>query len=143
MIVFYYSRTGSCKELAEKIAAKKGCDAVRIEDGGKFKGILGFVKGGYYSLSDKTVDISLSKDVSFDEQEKILLITPLWAGFAAAPASAFLKKYREKIKEADIIISSGSGIEDKAFERLPQIVNKIGYKAAVKGKNYDAVLAEY
>jgi len=55
--VVYFTRTGNSKRVAEKIANKLSCETIQITDNINWKGILGFLKGGYYSSKNRNVGV--------------------------------------------------------------------------------------
>ena len=122
--VVYFTRTGTSKRVAEKIANKLSCETIEITDDMNWKGIIGFIKGGYYASKNKDVDIKLSKKIeTFDE---LIVVTPLWAGDVVPAIKVFLKS--TQIDKVNLVISSNGSI----------IKNRSGYKSVsdiVKSKN--------
>lgn len=122
--VVYFTRTGTSKRVAEKIANKLSCDIIQITDDKNWNGIIGFIKGGYYASKNKDVDIKTSKKIEmFDE---LVVVSPLWAG-GVVPAITVLLKSTPIDKVNLVITSSGSTIK-----------NRSGYKSVsdiVKNRN--------
>jgi len=52
-VVLFFSRTGTSKRVATKIADGLGLKPIEITDDKNWNGILGYIKGGYYSSSNK------------------------------------------------------------------------------------------
>src|SRR5665647_2778600 len=127
--VIYFTRTGTSKRIAEKIAAKLSCESIQITDNMNWKGIIGFLKGGYYASLDKDVDIKTSKKIeAFDE---LVVVSPLWAGGIAPAVKVFLKSISAQ-KVNLVITSNGSSIK-----------NRIGYKSVtdiIKSNNDEDVV---
>jgi len=115
--VVYFTRTGTSKRVAEKIANKLSSDAIEIKDNMNWKGILGFIKGIYYTLTNKNVEIITPENL--DDAGELIVVTPLWAGKVAPTINTFLKiKSLEKIHL--VVTSSGDNIKDRS-----------GYKSVV------------
>lgn len=109
--VVYFTRSGTSKRVAEKIAKKLSCETIQISDDKNWKGIIGFIKGGYYASKNKDVDIKTSKEIeTFDE---LIVVSPLWAGGVAPAIKVFLKS--TAIDKVNLVItSSGSIINDRS-----------------------------
>lgn len=122
--VVYFTRTGTSKRIAEKIANKLSCETIEITDDMNWKGIIGFLKGGYYASKNKDVDIKLSKKIeTFDE---LVVVSPLWAGDVVPAIKVFLKS--TPIDKVNLVITSNGSI----------IKNHSGYKSVsdiVKSRN--------
>ncbi|ERI92414.1 hypothetical protein HMPREF1982_02396 [Clostridiales bacterium oral taxon 876 str. F0540] len=107
--VVYFSRTGTSKRVANKIADKLSCETVEINDYMNWKGLIGFIKGGYYASRNKEIEISLSGSV--ENSDEIVLVTPLWAGGPAPAVMSFLKKFPSD-KVHLVVTSKGSTIKN-------------------------------
>lgn len=127
--VVYFTRTGTSKAVAEKIANKLSCESVQITDNINWKGILGFLKGGYYSTKNKNVDIKIPENIG--DADELIVVTPLWAGGAAPAIRTFLKTISlDKIHL--VVTSNGSSIK-----------NRSGFKSVsdiIKSKNNEDVI---
>ncbi|MBU3182340.1 flavodoxin family protein [Clostridium psychrophilum] len=128
--VVYFTRTGNSKRVAEKIANELSCDTIQITDDMNWKGILGFIKGGYYASKNKHVDIEIHGNLNIADE--FIVVTPLWAGREVPAIKTFLKTIAlDKIYL--VVTSSGSNIKDRSgFKSVSDIVkNK---------KNEDAII---
>jgi flavodoxin len=122
--VVYFTRTGNSRRVAEKLAAALSVEAAEIKDNMNWKGIFGFIRGGYYSTKDKDVEIQIPHNL--DDADELIVVTPIWAGKAAPAVRAFLKN-RSLEKIHLVATSSGSIINERS-----------GYKSVsdiVKSKN--------
>ena len=106
--VVYFSRSGVSKRVAEKIAKKLSCSSIEITDNMNWKGIIGFLKGGYYAARNKDVEIKINGSIV--ESDEIILITPLWAG-GPAPAIRTLLKNIPSEKVHLVVTADGSNVE--------------------------------
>ncbi len=130
--VVYFSRTGNSKRVAIKIANKLSCEAVEISDNMNWKGVFGFIKGGYYASRNKDVVINMKGII--DETDEILLVTPLWAGGPAPAIRTFLKK--RNLSEINLVVTSISS-HMKNLSGFKSITDIIRNK-----KNEDLVIDE-
>ena len=75
------------------------------------KGILGFIKAGYYSSIDKHVDIQIHGNL--DDVDEYIVIAPLWAGGLAPAARTFLKTI--PIDKVHLVVTSiGNHVKDRS-----------------------------
>ena len=122
--IVYFTRTGTSKRIAEKIAEELCCDIIEVTDNINWKGILGFLKGGYYSSKNKEVKIKVSKAIEVGDE--LIVVTPLWAG-RICPTMRVLLKTIKTDKVNLIVTSNGSNLKDRG-----------GYKSIydiIKSKN--------
>ena len=118
--VVYFTRTGTSKKVAEKIANKLSCKVIEITDNMNWKGIFGFIKGGYYSSRNKAVDVNINGNI--DNTDEFILVSPLWAGGLAPASRGFLKKIpADKIHL--VVTSNGSNLKNRSgFKSISDIV---------------------
>ncbi len=118
--VVYFTRTGTSRRVAEKLANKLSCDTVEITDNMNWNGFFGFMKGGYYSSLNKPVDIKLSEKLQVGDE--VILVTPLWAGGLAPAAREFLKtSSMEKLHL--VVTSNGSKLkEPSSYKSVSNVV---------------------
>lgn len=106
-VVLFFSRTGTSKRVASKIANELGVTPLEITDDKNWHGILGYWKGGYYALANKNVNIKVSG--SFKEADQYVVVSPLWAGGPAPATREFLNQV-PKDKVNLVITCKGSDI---------------------------------
>ncbi|GAA0077247.1 hypothetical protein UT300005_16250 [Clostridium sp. CTA-5] len=120
--VVYFTRTGKSKMVAEEISNKLNCENIQITDNVNWKGFLGFIKGGYYILRNKNVNIKLNH--SLGNYDEIIVVTPLWAG-KITPA---IRKFLETVSLSRVhlvVTSNGSKLTDrKGYKSVSDIVKK-------------------
>ncbi len=97
-IVIYYSRKGSNKYLAKRIAAKLNCDIERIRPRLNF--FMFFLMN--IGLGIKPLKHNLT------EYDKIILCGPIWMGKFVYPLQRFVKKYIKSINHLYFITCCGS-----------------------------------
>jgi len=50
--IVYYSRSGNSKKVADILAQELGVDPIRIVSDMNWKGLFGYMKACYYSMSE-------------------------------------------------------------------------------------------
>ncbi len=130
--VVYFTRTGTSKKIAEKIADRLSCELIEITDNMKWNGFFGFIRGGFYSVTDKPIDYHLKGNVT--EYDDIIAVAPMWAGKPSPTMRSFLKtKSVDKI--ILVIVSGNSVLQDRSgYKSVFDISEKI--------KNEDRVIDE-
>lgn len=127
--VVYFTRTDTSKKVAEKIASKLSCEAIEITDNKNWKGILGFIKGGYYASTNKDVDIKIHGNL--EGTDELIVVTPLWAGGGTPAIRTFLKTTTlEKVHL--VVTSKGSEIKNPSgYKSVNSIVRSKGNEETV------------
>lgn len=102
-LVLYYSKKGSNKYLAEKIAQRLHGDleAIRPRWDAQYMLMLGVHFGNK----------KLQADVS--RYERVILCGPIWVGQLIAPLKSFIRQYYEKIGQLVFVTCCGSSYEQK------------------------------
>jgi hypothetical protein len=130
--VVYFSRTGTSKKVADKIAEKLSCEIIQIEDNMNWKGIFGYIKAGFYSSTDREVKIEIQGNL--DAADELIVVGPIWAGGLASAVRAFLKT--TPLDKVHLVVTSNGSI----------LGNRSGYKSvhdiAKNMNNQDEVIID-
>ena len=118
--VVYFTRTGTSKIVAEKIANKLSCEVIQITDNMNWKGMVGFIKGGYYATKNKAVDIKIRGNLA--DADELIVVSPLWAGGVVPAIKTFFKT--TTLSRIHLVVTSGgSTIKDSlGFKSVSNIV---------------------
>lgn len=118
--IVYFTRTGNSKRVVEKLRSKLSCEVIQITDNMDWEGVLGYIKGGYYSSKNKDVDIKINGRL--DDADELVLVAPLWAG-GLAPAIKVLLKNLPLDKIHLVVTSNGSTLKNRSgFKSVSDIV---------------------
>jgi menaquinone-dependent protoporphyrinogen IX oxidase len=102
-IVYYYSRKGSNRFLAQKIARDLKCEIEEIKP--RLNVHLFMLMG---------LNLGNSKlKTKVEDYDKVILCGPIWMGKFIVPLKNFVIKYREKIKKLIFVTCCGSSFKDK------------------------------
>ena len=117
--VYYFTRTGDCEKIASSIASQTGGRCCRIDDRQNWSGAAGFIRGGYYSASKKTLPAYYEKP---EEGDTVYLCFPIWAGSFPPAVRTFVEEVgRERI----IAVSSSKSshfAEPEGFARVIEVI---------------------
>ncbi len=127
--VIYFTRTNNSKRVAEKISGKLTCELVQITDNINWKGLIGYIKAGFYSTMNKHVEIQFLGN--FEAAEEYIVVGPLWAG-GLAPALRTLLSQLPRNQVHLVATSIESLVEDRSgFLSVSHITRKSGNEDSV------------
>jgi flavodoxin len=115
--IFYYSRTGKTRFLAEKLRDELGVDLIEIRDLKKRGGLFGFVSGvwdAHFGLKTKVAPSAF--DLS--KYELIILGTPVWAYSPTPALTTFLDGCNLSDKKVILFVTSRGVGYRRAFHIL-------------------------
>ena len=122
-LIVYYSRTNVTKGIANRLQKELDCDIEEITDNEKYKGKLGFLKGGMNATMGRASDINpISKNPS--DYDLIIVGTPVWSSNMAPPVFTYLINYRDQIKNMASFCTCMGGGYDKALEKIADVSGK-------------------
>lgn len=131
--IVYFSRSGTSKMVAVKIAGRLGAELLEVKDQMNWRGIIGFIRGGYYASTNKSVEFTL--DGTINEGDKLIIVSPIWAGDIAPTMKSFLKNLNKE--EIDLVVTaSGSDFLKGAGFKSVTMISK-------NKKNEDQVLEAF
>ncbi len=136
-IVLYFTRTGNSKRIAQKIAEKAGCGLSQITDEKNWKGIFGFLRGGYYAITFRETNPRLIPMVGFAEYDRIAIVGPVWAGNAVPAVFSLLMREKASLDKICLVLSSGGGETAPVFEKLESRIGKIPFKFGIPKNKAD------
>jgi len=130
--VLYFTRTKNSQRVAEKIAQQLSCKIFECTDNINWQGLFGYLKAGFYSMTDRQVEVEIPGDVG--EPQEYIIVGPYWAGGLAPALKALLNQFpREKVHL--VVNSIGSHVKDRdGYLSVHDITSNSG--------NVDAVIAD-
>lgn len=121
MQVYYFSRTGRSKAIADQIASRYHTTARMIDDHRNWNGKVNYMKAGAMALSGKTIPIDY---IEPDMADKIIVVFPLWAGTMPPGVRMFVQIVGPENIIA-IITSLGSRMKQRdGFKKIIDLVGK-------------------
>ncbi|MGN0353846.1 MAG: flavodoxin family protein [Muricoprocola sp.] len=121
MQIYYFSRTGRSKEIADQIALRYQTVARKIEDHKKWDGKVNYMKAGAMALSGKTIPVDYMEP---DPDDKIVVVFPLWAGTMPPGVKTFVEAVGKENITA-VITSLGSTMKQRdGFKKIIDLVGK-------------------
>ena len=120
MQVYYFTRTGRSKQVAEELAERYETKAQEIADDVNWQGAMGYLKAGYESFKKETRPARYNKPVA---DEELILVFPVWAGTFPPAVRSFLEREgREKV----ICMPTSIGSKLKDREGFVKVIDLVG-----------------
>jgi flavodoxin len=135
MSILYFSRTQKTKAVAEKLSKILELENFEIKDDKNWKGVWGFLKGGYYASTNKKVGIDYNKEAL--SSEHLFVLSPVWASGPAPAVRTFLNDNPDKTITL-IYTCDGSSMEKiyKNSKKLfPHVKNYYGITHRLNNEN--------
>lgn len=124
ILIVFYSKTGTTKKLAEKLASILGADTESLIDNKKRTGLIGWLTGGRDGMRKISTTIKpVSKNAA--DYDMVLIGGPLWGFKSVAPATrTYLLQNRDIIKKAGFFMTCGGTSSTDAFDDLKSVYGK-------------------
>ena len=121
MQVYYFTRTGRSKQVAEELAERYETKAQEIADDVNWQGAMGYLKAGYESFKKETRPARQNKPAA---DEELILVFPVWAGTFPPAVRSFLER-EGRTKVICMPTSIGSKLKDRdGFVKVIDLVGK-------------------
>jgi len=147
-LVVYYSRTGTTRAVADKVAQALGATVEELIDTKNRKGPLGSLAAGKDALTKKAVPIQpMTNDPA--DFDLVIVGTPVWAGTMSSAVRAFLAEHGRRIRRAAVFCTTHVSAIDQTLEAMAdmcggEVVARMGLRRkAVKKDQYADSLAAF
>ena len=121
MQIYYFTRTGRSRRIAEELAARQGSAPRPITDAKHWGGPIGWLRAGFSGMRGKSIPAIYKHP---EKGEQVALVFPIWADNFPPAVRAFVQAVgRENI--IAIPTSLGSTLKDRAgFQKVIDLVGK-------------------
>ena len=121
MQIYYFSRTGRSRAIAEQLASRYHTAARVIDDHRKWGGAVNYIKAGAMALSGKAIPTDYMEP---DMADSIVVVFPLWAGTMPPGVRKFVETVGKENITA-VITSLGSTMKQRdGFKKIIDLVGK-------------------
>lgn len=127
--IIYFSRTGSSKRIAHKIADLTGGEAIALKDHMNWFGGMGYFRAAICAMQKRELEIEVCGTI--DEADTVVVVSPLWAG---GPANAVLSLFKQipKSRVHLVMTSNASLIRDtRGYLSVSSIVKKANHEDVI------------
>jgi len=125
MQIYYFSRTGRSRAVAEKLALSYGTAARKIDDHRDWSGRINFLKAGAMSARGSRIPADYEKP---DMNDDIMVVFPLWAGTLPPAVNTFADAVGKEHITA-VVTSLGGRLKHR--EGFRKVVDMAGKDASV------------
>jgi hypothetical protein len=121
MQIYYFTRTGRSRQIAEALAQKQGATALPISDGKSWSGAWGYWKAGLAAMRGKKLPIVYAAPT---QGNPVAVVFPVWAGKLPPAVKTFAQEVgRQRITA--IPTSLGSALTDReGFAKVMDLIGK-------------------
>ena len=121
-LVVYYSRTGTTRKVAEKLASLLKCVSEEIHDITNRKGRLGWLRAGKDATSKKLTKLEKvnNNPASYDI---VVIGTPTWNGRMSTPIRTYLTQYKDRFKKVAFFCTY-QYTDNNPFEEMESLCGK-------------------
>ena len=117
ILVAYYSRTGTTRTVAEKLAGELGADVEEIVDIKDRTGVMGYLFAGRDAMRGWLTVIKPAQKKPKD-YALVVVGTPIWAWTAAPAARTYLSQHKGDLKKVAFFCTQGGSGSERAFKAL-------------------------
>lgn len=122
ILIAYYSLSGRTRKIVEQVEKTlEECEVEEIKDLNARRGIIGFIRNGRRAMKEKQTDI-ITSEKNPSEYDLVILASPVWAANMTPAIRTYMERYKDKIKASAFILTCGSSGDDKALEKMENIV---------------------
>ena len=123
ILIIFYSRSGTTKQVANLIAKNLNCDIEEIFDTKNRKGFFGYIKSAIDAMRKRlTILEKINKNP--ETYDLIGIGTPIWTGSVSTPIRTYIVENKEKFKKVAFFCTEGGRGGEKAFERMAKLCDK-------------------
>ena len=126
----YYSMSGNCQYVAERISELIECDVIRIEPVKAYpdKGARKFYWGGKSAVMGEKPKLK-KYEFAGDEYDCVILGFPVWASNVVPPIRTFISENDLSDKKVAAFACFSGGGADKAMAKLKKMLKRDGLNA--------------
>jgi flavodoxin len=120
ILVAYYSRTGTTKQVCEELAASLSADLEQVTDTKDRSGVFGYLGGGRDAVQKHTTVIGpLKYDPS--QYDLVVAASPVWGGHVAPAIRTYLGQNKGKVKKAAFLCTMGGSGDAGTYADMKEL----------------------
>lgn len=119
ILVVYYSRSGTTREVAVQLCARLGADLEEITDPTPREGVLGFLRSACEAQRRRMPPIGRTRNDPAD-YDLVVVGTPVWASSLASPVRAYLRRHRGILRKVAFFCTCGGSGSHGALAQMQE-----------------------
>lgn len=124
VLVVYFSRTGTTRRLAERLARELDGTLMPITETRSRLGLLGYPRSLIEAVSGRDVPIDPPRRDPRD-YDLVLIGTPVWGWHLSSPVRAFARQWGRRLKHVAFFCTMGGSGERPAFDELRRLCGQV------------------
>lgn len=122
-LVVFYSRSGTTREAAERIARRLGADTEEIFDPTDRRGLRGWIRSILDARRGRKPPIAPArKDPS--RYDVVVVGTPVWDAHVSAPVRAYLSTHAGSLRKVAFFLTEGGRGEARVFREMRELAGQ-------------------
>ncbi len=123
ILIIFYSRTGTTKRVANRIAENLNCDIEEIFDTKNRKGFFGYIKSAIDAMKKKLTTLEkINKNP--ESYDLIGIGTPIWTSNMSTPIRTYIIENKEKFNKVAFFCTEGGRGGEKCFKNMAKLSDK-------------------
>lgn len=123
VLVVYYSRTGTTRRVAERLARVLQGHATAIGDTRPRQGFMGYQRSLFEAVTGRSAAIQpLRKDLR--DYDLVVVGTPVWGWHLSSPVRTFAREHAREIRRTAFFCTMGGSGDRRAFAELRTLLGR-------------------
>ncbi len=122
VLTVYFTRTENSRKIAEEISIKLKSDIDEIIDKKKWKGVIGFISGGFNSVFEKATKVTYKKNPA--DYDVVIIVSPVWATKMPPAVRTYVEENIDKFNNYAFIVNNAGGNIKKAVSNFKKVLPK-------------------
>lgn len=123
IIILYYSRTGTTKKVAARLAALLGADLEEVLDTKNRAGMLGYLSAGKDAARKNLTKLEPLK-AHLAEYDLAIVGTPVWSWTVSTPIWTLLNEQKNNLPTVAWFCTRGGAGSDNVFTEMSALTGK-------------------
>jgi flavodoxin len=122
-LVVFYSRSGTTREAAGRIARRLGADLEEIHDPTDRRGICGWIRSIFDARRGRRPPIApaLKEPSRYD---LVVVGTPVWDAHVSAPVRSYLASHAGALRRVAFFLTEGGRGETRVFREMRELAGR-------------------
>lgn len=120
ILVVYYSRTGTTREVARALRDELGCEIDRIADRGHAVGVFGYLRASFDVVFGRPASLR-PMSTNPNDYDVVVVGTPVWNASVSTPVKTFLRANRHRIGRVAFFCTYGSSGSGRAMRQMEEV----------------------
>ena len=123
VLVVFFSRTGTTREVAQAIARASGADCEELRETRSRRGVLGWLRSGYEGTYRRSCEpLPLEHDVR--AYDIVFVGSPTWNRALSSPVRGFLAKHRAALPHVALFATCQAHGAEDVLEQMSSLLDE-------------------